>query len=446
MSNHSFCLTPRMINEEALYLLSQYAMHVITLEVAMDKIKYILQYNFDEEEWMAIMHCSLFLDLPNPAGPSLKDPSILGMPDSATEDHNNEDIFSVPPKLSGFSAQRSRYIHAEWQPLINAIFALSDPSNEDLQPPSSPVEGAMWAHRVSFATPPGLLPTIPTSPHNPSWSATQCPSGKTPWKLKCQKMGISMFLDVAAEEDDEDEDEDEEFSKAQKSAGHLVDVGPSGKSSFSQAIDSMMVRYDRVPQYRGTRVQRLLEGVPLPSMKNVYIVDLFSESAQSFVYEYMKSKGVDITFLPWLPCRLYMAQQVLPILTWVHIKKGLYKGDIGFIETSNAIDVVLVIAPCLGLEPILSPTGVGIGFTFGGHDFIHGLLHLTVPAHSVTLVELPHPDNIAFHMITHFERSSVVKAVQLFSAQFWQELDMVKICEGELHGSQGSLINVEWDK
>ncbi|KAI6126695.1 hypothetical protein F5141DRAFT_1060411 [Pisolithus sp. B1] len=521
MSNRSFRLTPRMINEEALRLLSQYAACAITLEVAMDEIKYILQSNFDEEEWMAITHCvlmdllcfadveaeflerlaergssiatgSLSLDLPNPAGPSLKDPSILGMPDSAAEDHDNEDIFSVPPKLNpaawhimmdwaqdkieypdfddkirGFGA---RYIHAEWQPLINAIFALSDPSNEDSQPPSSLVEGAMRAHGVSFATPPGSLPTVPTSPRNPSRSATR-----------------------SAEEDDEDDDEDEDFSEAQKSAGCLVDVGPSGKSSFSQAIDSMMARYDGVPQYRGTRVQRLPEGVPLPSMKNVYIVDLFSESAQSFVYEYMKSKGVDVTFLPWLPHRLYVAgtcpaevrnhlppshrhatkgiillppmeatsfstfkaQQVLPIRTWVRIKKGLYKGDVGFIETSNAIDVVLVVAPherpydlpeqcgekslfsSLALEPILSPAGVGIGFTCGGHDFIHGLLRLTVPAHSVTLVELPHPDDIAFHMITHFERSSVVKAVQLFSAQFWRELDTVEIC---------SLIDVEWDK
>ncbi|KAI6133430.1 hypothetical protein EDD16DRAFT_1514564 [Pisolithus croceorrhizus] len=355
MSNCSFRLTPRMINEEALRLLSQYAARAITLEVAMDEIKYILQSNFDEEEWMAITHCvlmdplcfadveaeflerlaergssiatgSLFLDLLNPAGPSLKDPSILGMPDSAAEDHDNEvgsllkdpaawrimmdwaqDKIEYPDfdnKIRGFGA---RYIHAEWQPLINAIFALSDPSNEDLQPPSSLVEGAMRAHGVSFATPPGSLPTVPTSPRNPSQSATRRPSGKTPRKSKCRKTGIGMFLDVATEEDDEDDDEDEDFSKAQKSAGRLVDVGPSGKSSFSQAIDSMMARYDGVPQYRGTRVQRLPEGVPLPSMKNVYIVDLFSESAQSFVYEYMKSKGVDVTFLPWLPRRLHVA-------------------------------------------------------------------------------------------------------------------------------------------
>ncbi|KAI6097733.1 hypothetical protein EV401DRAFT_1895427 [Pisolithus croceorrhizus] len=355
MSNCSFRLTPRMINEEALRLLSQYAARAITLEVAMDEIKYILQSNFDEEEWMAITHCvlmdplcfadveaeflerlaergssiatgSLFLDLLNPAGPSLKDPSILGMPDSAAEDHDNEvgsllkdpaawrimmdwaqDKIEYPNfdnKIRGFGA---RYIHAEWQPLINAIFALSDPSNEDLQPPSSLVEGAMRAHGVSFATPPGSLPTVPTSPRNPSQSATRRPSGKTPRKSKCRKTGIGMFLDVATEEDDEDDDEDEDFSKAQKSAGRLVDVGPSGKSSFSQAIDSMMARYDGVPQYRGTRVQRLPEGVPLPSMKNVYIVDLFSESAQSFVYEYMKSKGVDVTFLPWLPRRLHVA-------------------------------------------------------------------------------------------------------------------------------------------
>ena len=84
----------------------------------------------------------------------------------------------------------------------------------------------------------------------------------------------------------------------------------------------------------------------------------------------MNSKGVDMTSLPWLPCRLYMAgsspvevwehlppshhtaaqeivllppaegtllstlktQQILLVQIWVRIKNGLYKGDISFVE------------------------------------------------------------------------------------------------------------------
>ena len=121
-------------------------------------------------------------------------------------------------------------------------------------------------------------------------------------------------------------------------------------------------------------------------------------------------------------------RQILPVQIWVRIKNGLYKGDISFVERSDSTNAVLVVAPCkrpynllqqsgkkslfcdelailagLTLEPILSPAGVGIGFTCGGHDFIYGLLHLTIPTHSVTVVGLPHPNEIAFHMITNFK-------------------------------------------
>ncbi|KAI6115864.1 hypothetical protein F5141DRAFT_1212448 [Pisolithus sp. B1] len=41
-----------------------------------------------------------------------------------------------------------------------------------------------------------------------------------------------------------------------------------------------------------------------------------------------------------------MAQQTLPIWTWVCIKKGLYKGDIGFVKTSDQTDVTLIVSPC----------------------------------------------------------------------------------------------------
>ena len=100
----------------------------------------------------------------------------------------------------------------------------------------------------------------------------------------------------------------------------------------------------------------------------------------------------------------------------------------------------------LTLEPIMSPAGIDIGFTCGGHDFIYGLLHLTVPTCSVTMVKLPHPDKITFHMITDFEWPFIEQMVHLFSAQFWQELDPVEICRGDLHGSWGTLVNIEWHK
>ncbi|KAI6131171.1 hypothetical protein EV401DRAFT_1884066 [Pisolithus croceorrhizus] len=514
MSNHPFHITPRMINKEALHFLKQYASRAITLEVAMEEIQYILESNFDEDEWMDITQYILidplcFADIekefleklgeqessnattgslsealyfshpPNLADPLLKDLSAWRLVMDWAQEKLNYPKFDDRIREFG-----PRYVHAEWQPLITALFALSDPSNEDLQSPSSLVEQAMQSHGVSFVTSTNPLLHISTHP------------GKAPWKRR--KTGISKFFDLAAAEKDSDEDDEEEedFGETRWRTSVPMNAGLSGKHSFNQAIDSMMARYSSMSQRRDIqthKVSQIPEGIPLPLMKNVYVVDLYSESAQIFIHEYMKSRGVDIISVPWLPCRLYVAgtcsaevrnhlppshrsatkeiillppaeatslttfkaQQTLPIWTWVHIKKGLYKGDIGFVERSNQTDVTLIVAPrehpynlpqqssekslfsselatlaSLALEPIMSPIGEDVGFRCGGHDFICGLLRLTVLTHSVVSVELPIPDDIAFHMVVNFERTFVEKTVHLFSAQF----------------CRGKLINVEWQK
>ncbi|KAI6011223.1 hypothetical protein BKA83DRAFT_4502778 [Pisolithus microcarpus] len=589
MSN--FRLTSRMINKEALCLLSQYVSRMITLEVALDEIKYILKSDFDEDEWMeltqnilldrldfadvekefvemlaerelrnatgASLRVSLFTvvsptsDPPKLAGPSLKGQPNLATSDLTAEGHNSEgtpSATSVGPLLKDPSAWRlmmdwaqdkmdypefddkirefgPRYVHAEWQPLINAIFALSDPSNEDPRQPSSLVEDAMQIQGVRFAAPADHLPTASAIQPSPPQSAMRRPagqaprkrpSGQAPKKRKRRRTSVMNLLDLAADEDDdeseENENEDEDASQTEGSSGGPMAAGPSGRETFSRAIDSMVARYSGTSRRRDARTQDLPqvpEGVPLPLMKNIYIVDLFSASAQSFVHQYMQSRGVDVTSLPWLPRRLYVAgtcpaeiqnylppshrfvtkeitllppieatsltdfktQQTLPVRTWVRINKGIYKGDVGFVERSDRTHVVLVVAPRerpydmpeqsgekslfsselaalagLRMEPIVSPAGVEIGFTCGDHDFIHGLLRLTAPTSSVTLVELPQPDDIAFHMITGFERSFVEKTMHLFSAQFWREFDAVEIRGGQLRGSTGTLIDVEWHK
>ena len=33
-----------------------------------------------------------------------------------------------------------------------------------------------------------------------------------------------------------------------------------------------------------------------------FLIYYFTASAQNFVHEFMKSKGVEVTALPWLPC------------------------------------------------------------------------------------------------------------------------------------------------
>ena len=215
------------------------------------------------------------------------------------------------------------------------------------------------------------------------------------------------------------------------------------------------------------------------------------------MYKYLESKGVDVISVPWLPRRLYVtasspsevrnnlpvshrtaakeivllppeeapslstfkARQTLPARVWVRIKKGLYKGDIGFVERSNTSEAAIVLAPRirpydlpeqkgekglfsselatlagLPLGPISSTAGVDIGFTCGDQDFGYGLLRLNLPVDFLTLIELPHPDNISFHVMANFERPIVEETLHLFSVQFWRERDIVEIWRGDLHG------------
>ncbi|KIM55561.1 hypothetical protein SCLCIDRAFT_30272 [Scleroderma citrinum Foug A] len=434
----------------------------------------------------------------------------------------------------------SRYIHDEWRPLIDAIFTSSDPSNEDPWPPSALVEEAMRTHGVSFdenegmtsTTSAGLLlkdlsawrlimnwaedkvgypdfntkirefrsrfaapadlSSVSASQRNPPQSAVQHSvqhsSGKACQKLNHRKTDVGRFLDLAAEEEDEEEedeeeedeeDEDEDIGDAQGSVSCPTDPGPSGKEFFNRAVDSMIQRYNQKSQPQDTLTQKslqILEGVPIPLSKKLFIVDLFSGSSPAEVQQYLplshRTSAREITLM--LPTEgtslsAIKPRQILPVRIWVCIKNGLYKGDISFVERSDSTNAVLVVAPrkcpydllqqsgekslfCdelailagLTLEPILSPAGVGIGFTCGGHDFIYGLLRLTIPTHSVTMVGLPHPNEIAFHMIMNFKRALVEQTVQLFSAQFWRELDPVEIRRGDLHGSQGTLVDVDW--
>ena len=141
----------------------------------------------------------------------------------------------------------------------------------------------------------------------------------------------------------------------------------------------------------------------------------------------------------------FKAHNTLPCQSWVRIKKpALYKGDVGYVETSNEHDAVIIVAPRQHpydipehlnervefdvelvrmanhiLEPISSPTGAVIGYTCGGQEFIHGLLRLCLSVHYLEVIEHPHPDDIKYHITSEFNHKCIEETVKLFSVQFW---------------------------
>ncbi|KAI6004937.1 hypothetical protein EDD15DRAFT_2191676 [Pisolithus albus] len=246
-----------------------------------------------------------------------------------------------------------------------------------------------------------------------------------------------------------------------------------------------------------------------PPRKNIYIVEFYSASARTFAFEYIKARGFEATTLPRLPHRLYVeascpldvqqslppshcqshkdivllppqegtsiltykARQVLPTRNWVRIKQSTYKGDIGYVEESAETHAVVLVAPrqlpydvpeesgermmfdvelarLTGLDfiPIISPSGAEIGYSCGGQQFVRGLLRLTLPVNALELVELPHPDDIRFHVATGVDPPFVEETLNIFSAQFWREHDSIEIQEGDLRGKRGMLADVDLHK
>ena len=107
------------------------------------------------------------------AGPLLKDLTMWCLMMDWTQDKIGYPDFDN--KIRDFGQW---YIHDEWKSLINVIFVLSDPSNEELQSPTALVEEAMQNHGVSFFTSANPSPMV-----SASQSKQRC-AGKAPQKLK----------------------------------------------------------------------------------------------------------------------------------------------------------------------------------------------------------------------------------------------------------------------
>ncbi|KAI6168832.1 hypothetical protein EDD17DRAFT_1749163 [Pisolithus thermaeus] len=387
------------------------------------------------------------------------------------------------------------YIPKEWKVLIDKVFMLSDPGVESTSSPSLVVERAMESQGISLsAAPPAPSFRASTQSTSSSQSTTHCcrkSCGVT--QNKRHKLNSSIFLDIDAEDEgEEDEGEEEEEDEEGRRNYGPQQVGPLGKGSYLQTIDTLCERFHRGAREATVSNDPLVTQLPTsifpPPRNNIYIVEFYSASARTFAFEYVKTQGFEVMTLPWLPHRLhkeivllplqegtsilvYKAQQVLPTRNWVWIKQSAYKGDIGYVKESAESEAVVLVAPRqlpydlpeesgertrfdvelarltdLDFVPILSPSGAEIGYSCSGQQFIHGLLRLTLPVNTLELVELPHPNDIRFHVAAGIDPSFVEETLNIFSSQLWQEHDSVQIREGDLRGKRGVLADVDLHK
>ncbi|KAI6096196.1 hypothetical protein F5141DRAFT_1263047 [Pisolithus sp. B1] len=134
----------------------------------------------------------------------------------------------------------SHYIHEEWKSLINEVFMLSDPGAENAIPATLVIKRAMELQGISLATTSTPVPLFGASTHTASASSqgtTHHHHSSTPrgTQRKHHKVNAGIFIDIDTKEEEEEEEGQEE--------GRLIhcpwQVGPLGKESYLQNIDSL---------------------------------------------------------------------------------------------------------------------------------------------------------------------------------------------------------------
>ncbi|KAI6017427.1 hypothetical protein EDC04DRAFT_2943373 [Pisolithus marmoratus] len=502
MTSSKFNITPRMLHLQSFNWFKQFAEGAILMDMALDSIEFTLGSNFDHDEWMDLAYCIVMepdcwrdierafmqklgiggssseLNAPLPdVSPLSGDQESASAPVPSGETSGDQESAFTGPLLKDPSAWRlmmdwaqdkfgygelddkmraygPRYVHEEWKELINEVFMQSDPGAENAIPAPLVVERAMELQGIRLTA--DSAPAPPLGPSTSDASTSSQGATHRPTQKKRRKLNASIFLDIDAEDEGNDIDEgddvddvceDEEGNGKERSIHYPQQVGPSGKGSFLRNIDILCKRFDPGTQESVAVRSPDRSANPswyLPTSSQKHLYSRFLLCARTFAIEYMKSQELEAMTLPVATSPAL--RQILPTPNWVRIKKSAYKGDLGNQAKERDSTVELARVADLDLVPILASSGVEIGYSCDGHQFVHGLLRLPLPVDTLELVEVPHPDDIRFHTAAGIDPPFVEQMLNLFSAQFWRERDIVEVREGDLRGKRGALVNVDWHK
>ncbi|KAI6117426.1 hypothetical protein EV401DRAFT_1888956 [Pisolithus croceorrhizus] len=455
----AFNIMLRMIHLQSFHWFKQFTKGSILMDTALDNIEFALGSNFDsgcwgnvEKVWMQQLGIEESSSssgnqesssVSTSSGPLLNDPCAWHLMMDWAEDKIRYGKLDDRMRKYG-----SRYIHKEWKPLINEIFLQSDPGAEDAVPALLVVQRAMELQGISLTA--TCAPALPfgASIHTASMSSPGAThrhhlSSHGGVQRKCHKVSASIFIDMDAEEDEEGEEEgegegegegEEEKEEDEQEEGGSIhcpqQAEPLGKRSYLQSIDSLCKEFGSdvgdLVVINCPPKRQIPTSIFLPLLRNIYI------PAQ----EHLLSSTSSCEDL------------------WPRHYHGFLTGcDIGYIEESADSDaIIILIAPHqlpydlpkesgesvrfdvelarmagLDLVPILSPSGAKIGYSCNGQQFEHGLFWLMLPADTLEIVKLLHPNDIRFHVAAGIDPYFVEEMLNLFSAQFWQEQDAVEM-------------------
>ena len=73
-----------------------------------------------------------------------------------------------------------------------------------------------------------------------------------------------------------------------------------------------------------------------------------------------------------------------------------------------------------------------------------GLLRCSLSKKTLEVVELPHPDDLVLHSLAGIDPPLIHQTIKMFSAQFWQQGDLICITEGELFNMSATILSVDF--
>ncbi|KIM55528.1 hypothetical protein SCLCIDRAFT_30313 [Scleroderma citrinum Foug A] len=299
---------------------------------------------------------------------------------------------------------------------------------------------------------------------------------------------ISCFLDVSTLDDEDDEDNDDEEDDKDccddtPTAGPSQ-VLPSGWASFTSRVDDICRHYESghtnigcdssndplcrpaVFTMYGSVSLYCFNLNPLEESAADYIRDVLEQKSFKVTQGYHHSLYVEatspkaiqssvppghhsitrkITLVPTEEvAALYSPREVFTSAFWVWVKCGIYKNDIGYVLSRDGDQVDILVTPCqrpydADRQKLLFDADAT---RLAGHG-VMGLLHQSFLKKVLEVVELPHPNDLAPYSMAGINPPLVHWTIKMFSAQFWQQGDLVCLMEGELRNTLGPIISVD---
>ncbi|KAG1717580.1 hypothetical protein EDD22DRAFT_964626 [Suillus occidentalis] len=322
------------------------------------------------------------------------------------------------------------------------------------------------------------------------------------------RSNFKRFIDDEAgeSEDDEEEYDDDDYegvvgdrsSVQSHSITHLP--GPSAKYTLAAAIDDIFEKYETTSKRSSERrLPYRAAWSPGIIFNRMYLL-IVHRTAARYIAEHLQNKGFPVTVSAWLPGQLYVVSDSprtiaaslppshslsvkeylvipeeereaversstkLPNPSWVRIKHGKYKGDIGYVfdpDQSNLFVTVLIplrefpydmpqgsvalldrsrLPNDSAVSEILRDGDV-VGHSYKGQRYYGGLLLKNCHRHLVELVASPHADEIRLHVQSGWDKAFVKNTIAAFSMQFLHKGDAVRVIKGEVCSEIGTVIS-----